>query len=69
MKTVISIPGMSCGSCAKLVTEVSNEFPSVSATEVDMNTKKVSVEHGEDFDLNAWIKEIEGLGDEYKVTK
>lgn len=69
MKSTVTIPGMSCGSCAALVKEVSGDMPSVQSTEVDMKSKKVSIEHGEDFNLDAWIKEIEALGGEYKVTK
>ncbi len=67
METTISIPGMHCASCATLVKEVSGEFPSILSAEVDLQSKKVTLHHNEDFDMDAWTKEIESLGDEYKV--
>ena len=34
---------------------------------IDLESKKVTLDHDEHFDLGAWTKEIEALGDEYKV--
>lgn len=67
METTISIPGMHCHACAVLVTEVSEEFPSVHGVDVNLETKKVTLDHDESLDLAAWTKEIESLGKEYKV--
>ncbi len=68
MKTVLSIPGMHCDSCAALIKDVSSEFPAIKTVEVDLKTKRVILNHSEDLDLAAWSKEIEALGEKYKVT-
>lgn len=67
MKTTIQIPGMHCQSCATLVKEVSEELPSVHSVNVDLESKKVVIDHDDNLDLAALTKEIESLGDEYKV--
>ena len=64
---MVSIPGMHCESCAKLIQDVSSEFPSINNIDVDMNTKKVSIDHNESFDMQKWTEEIESLGEKYKV--
>lgn len=69
MKTTLSIPGMHCNSCAALVKDVSSEFPAIKNVIVDMKTKQVELDHSEDLDMNAWIKEVESLGEKYKVQK
>jgi copper chaperone CopZ len=65
-KTIVSIPGMHCASCVKLIQEVSGEFAGVHA-EVDLASKKVTVEYPDDFDIKKWILEIESLGEAYKI--
>lgn len=67
MKTTVQIPGMHCNSCAALITDVSKEFTAVHEVQVDLKSKEVMLQHDENFDLKAWIKEIESLGDAYKV--
>lgn len=67
MQTTVSIPGIHCASCAALIKDVSSEFPSIQKADVDITTKNVTLEHGEDFDLAKWTAEIEALGDSYKV--
>jgi len=67
MKTTVSIPGMHCNSCMLLVKDVSNEFPEIQNVDVNLDTKKVVLEHDENLDLSAWTKEIESLGEPYKV--
>lgn len=67
MKTTVSIPGMHCNSCAEMIKEVSSEFPAVQDVNVDLDSKKVSIEHEDDFDTRLWVKEIESLGEDYKV--
>lgn len=69
MKTIFSIPGMHCESCVSLIKEVSSDFPSIQNIDIQLGTKKVEIEHAESFDRNLWIKEVEGLGDTYKVQK
>lgn len=67
MQTTVSIPGIHCAACATLIKDVSSEFPQIQKADVDIDTKKVTLEHGEDFDLSKWTEEIETLGDTYKV--
>lgn len=67
MKTTVQIPGMHCGSCATLVTEVSEEFSAVHGVEVNLESKEVTLDHDESLDLAAWTQEIESLGKDYKV--
>ncbi|MEK9160206.1 MAG: heavy metal-associated domain-containing protein [Patescibacteria group bacterium] len=67
MKTTLSIPGMHCASCLLLVKDVSSEFTEIQNVHVDLETKKVFLEHMDDFDLQNWISEIEALGEAYKV--
>lgn len=69
MKTVFSIPGMHCDSCIALIKDVSGDFPSIQEINVNLETKKVEIDHAESFDKNLWIKEVEALGDAYKVQE
>jgi len=50
-----------------LVKDVSSEFPTISSVTVDLKSKQVTLEHEDDFDQDAWKKEIESLGDTYAV--
>ena len=68
MQTTVSIPGIHCASCAAMIKDVSADFPQVKNVTVDTVTKNVTIQHSDDFDLSAWIKEIESLGDTYKVN-
>ena len=67
MQTTVSIPGIHCASCSALVSDVSSEFPSVQNVDVDLQSKKVTINHSEDFDFQAWKQEIESLDEKYKV--
>jgi len=67
MQTTFSIPGIHCASCAALIKDVSSEFPAIKNVEVDVDTKKVTLDHGESFDMQKWMQEVESLGDAYKV--
>lgn len=67
MKTTVKIPGMHCHSCVTLVTEVSEETPGVQSVTVNLDSKEVTLDHDESFDLAAWTQEIETLGEDYKV--
>lgn len=66
--TVVQIPGIHCGSCVMLIKDVSAEFPQIQQVDVDVDTKKVTIAHGNDFDLSQWKEEIEALGETYKIT-
>ncbi|MSR67829.1 heavy-metal-associated domain-containing protein [Candidatus Peribacteria bacterium] len=67
MITTISIPGMHCASCAALIKDVSSEFPAIKTISVDIDSKKVTIEHDESFDIQQWKKEIESLDRKYAV--
>ena len=58
---------MHWASCLLLVKDVSSEFTEIQNVHVDLETKKVFLEHMDDFDLQNWISEIEALGEAYKV--
>lgn len=58
---------MHCDSCLTLLTEVSEEFPTVHGVNVNLETKELTLDHDDNLDLAAWKQEIEALGDDYKV--
>lgn len=66
MKTNLTIKGTHCASCKALIEEVANDMPGVSSCAVDFVTGKTAIEHDARFDLPAFKKEVESLG-EYKV--
>lgn len=67
MQTTVSIPGIHCASCAALIKDISGEFTSINKVDVDVDTKKVTLDHEEGFDLQQWKKEIESLDPKYAV--
>ena len=67
MKTTISIPGIHCASCAELIKDVSAEFPSITHIDVDIETKDVTLDHDENFDVQEWTQEIESIDPKYKI--
>ena len=67
MQTTVSIPGIHCASCAAVIKDVSADFPQITRADVDIETKKVILEHSDDFDFQRWKTEIESLSDKYKV--
>ena len=67
MLITVAIPGIHCAGCAALIKDVSSEFPSIKNIEIDLNTKVVTLDHADDFDLAKWTAEIESLDEKYKV--
>lgn len=67
MQTTVSIPGIHCASCAALIKDVSSEFSAIKNVDVDIETKKVTLDHDESFDLQQWKSEIESLDRKYAV--
>lgn len=65
--TTVSIPGIHCASCAALIQDVSREFSSIKSTDVDLETKKVTLDHDDGFDMEEWKAEIEALNAAYRV--
>lgn len=69
MKTVLSIPGIHCDSCVAMIKDVSGDHPAIEKIDVDLATKQVTIEHGEDLDLHKWIEDVEALSDQYTVHR
>lgn len=69
MQTMVQIPGIHCESCAKLIKSVSAEYPQIKNVDVDMDSKKITLDHSDDFDLAKWVNEVESLGDSYAVNR
>lgn len=67
MQTTVSIPGIHCASCSALIKDVSSEFASIKNVDVDIDAKKVTLDHDESFDLQQWKSEIESLDRKYAV--
>lgn len=67
MQTTVSIPGIHCASCAALIKDVSGEYPSIKQVSVDIDTKNVTLDHDETFDMKKWTEEIEALDPKYKI--
>jgi copper chaperone CopZ len=67
MNTIVSIPGIHCEGCAKLIKDVSTEFPTITKVDVDVASKQVTIEHNDQFDLPKWSEEIESLDPKYKI--
>lgn len=58
---------MHCASCAAMIKDISSEFPEIKNVAVDVQTKKVTLEHDDAFNVGKWQAEIEALGEPYKV--
>ena len=67
MYTTVSIPGIHCEGCAKLIKDISSEYPQIKKIDVDLNAKTVTFDHEPDFNTAKWSEGIESLGDTYKV--
>ncbi len=44
-KTTLSVPTIRCGGCAEAIGEALNRIDGVNAVDVDVQSKKVAVEH------------------------
>lgn len=66
--TIVHIPGLHCPSCISLIKDLSSEFPALTNVDVDLTSKRVTLEHDDTFDFAKWKQEIEALGDTYRVT-
>jgi Cu+-exporting ATPase len=67
MKTEFIVTGMHCASCKSLIEDICKETKGVTKCNVDLKSGKVVIEHTEKVDMKNIKKEIESLGDEYKV--
>lgn len=68
MKTILTVKGTHCHSCKELIEEVCLEQPGVTSALVDFKTGKTVIEHKKPLDMEKVKKEIEALGDTYKVA-
>lgn len=68
MKTKLKIEGFHCKSCKMLVEDVCSDFSEITSVQINEKNGDISIEHGSDFDLSSFKKEIESLGD-YRVKK
>jgi len=46
---------------------VSQDFPSIQQTDVNVDKKTVTLDHDRHFDLPAWTKAVEDLNETYHV--
>jgi len=67
MKTEFIVTGMHCASCKSLIEDICKETKGVTKCNVDLKSGKVKIDHTEKVDMKNIKKEIESLGDEYKV--
>ena len=67
METTVQIPGIHCASCAALIKDVSGDFPSIKNVDVNIDTKQVTLEHDDTFNLQEWSDEVEALDEKYNV--
>lgn len=67
MQTTLSIPGIHCMSCVHLIKDVSSEFSSIQNIIIDLDTKKITIDHDDSFDRKKWEEEIESLDPRYKI--
>jgi copper chaperone CopZ len=65
---IVSIPGIHCSACARLIEDVSSEFAAIQNITVDLEQKTVRIDHASDFQRAAWSKAIEALGDAYRIA-
>ncbi len=68
MIITVSIPGIHCEGCKRLIEDVSKDTAGVLSAEADLSTKKVAIEYDETFDFEKWKEEIESLNPDYKVS-
>ena len=67
MITKIKISGMHCKSCANLIKNVCLDVKGIKSCSVDFETGEGEVEHDVSADWDGLKKEIEKLGQEYKI--
>lgn len=68
MITTVSIPGIHCEGCKRLIEDVSKDIAGVGSVEADLATKQVTIEHDDTFNFETWKEEIESLNPDYNVV-
>ncbi len=67
MITTVSIPGIHCEGCSRLIQDVSRDFSGITSVKVDLTAKTVTLDHNDQFLFNDWKKEIESLNPAYVI--
>ncbi len=67
MRTILSIPGICCDSCKRLIAGISSLFPQIRTVEVDILSHRVSLQHTEEFNVRSWIALLEHRSHKFKV--
>ena len=67
MQTTVSIPGIHCASCAVLIKDISQDFPSIHSVNVDLETKLVTINHDGHLHFSDWKKAVEAVNEDYKI--
>ena len=67
MITKIKVTGMHCQSCASLIKDVCKDVKGIKSCQIDSKTGEGEVEYNEPGDLEELKKEIEKLGQGYKI--
>ena len=67
MRTIVSIPGIHCEGCANLMKDVSTDFPAITKIDVDLASKRITLDHDDTFDFASWKSAVEELGETYRV--
>lgn len=62
MKTTLIVQGMTCNHCKMSVTQALKALAGVTSVEVDLNTKRVEVEHAPDVERAQLGEAIEAVG-------
>ena len=66
MRTTFSVPTVSCQHCKEKITSALSSQPGVRGTEVDLETKAVTVEHDEEVPVSRLASLISEAG--YEVS-
>jgi copper chaperone CopZ len=67
MTTTFIINGIHCSGCASLIKDISADFPAITNVTVDLDSKRVTVEHAGDVDFDAWKQEIQSANPTYTI--
>jgi copper chaperone len=61
-QTILAVDGMSCGSCVRHVEQALRELDSVTSVQVDLQTGKVVVDHGDGAPVKSMIAALSVAG-------
>ncbi|MBU3689071.1 MAG: hypothetical protein B7C54_05585 [Acidimicrobiales bacterium mtb01] len=60
--TVFTVPGMTCGHCKQAVTTKVGKISGVSAVDIDLDTKKVTVTSSEPLSWSELVSAVDEAG-------